>query len=77
MLRWQLQPVLFCRLAYLSLEMHPVAKMADWTKFRQSEPMFIDFSNLAKHSQIRQREISLADLTIFTNFRHLRFCMLF
>ena len=57
--------------------MHAVTKMADWTKLRQTEPVFVDFSNLAKFRQIRQREISLADLTILTNFRHLCFRMLF
>ena len=69
--------MIFCRPAYFCLEMQAVTKMADWTKLRQTEPVFVDFSNLAKFSKIRQREISLADLTILKNFRHLCFCMLF
>ena len=67
--------MIFCRPAYICLEMHAVTKMADWTKFRQSEPMFIDFSDLAKFRQIRQREMRLVDFTILTNFHHPRFCM--
>ena len=35
------------------------------------------FGNLANFSQICQSQISLADLTILTNFRHLRYCMHF
>ena len=33
--------------------------------------MFMDFTILANFSQIRQSEISLAELTILTNLRHI------
>lgn len=51
--------------------------MADLKKFRQSEGMFMDSTILASFSQIHQNEISLADQTILTNFRHFRYCMYF
>lgn len=39
--------------------------------------MFMDSTILASFSQIHQNEISLADQTILTNFRHFRYCMYF
>ena len=48
--------------------MHAVTKMADLTKFRQIERMFMDSAILANFSQILQSEISLSDLTIWRMF---------
>ena len=62
---------------WLCLEMHAVTKMADLTKFRQTERMFMDLAILANFSQILQSEISLSDLTILANVRHFRYCMHF
>ena len=45
--------------------MHAVTKMADLTKFRQIERMFMDSAILANFSQILQSEISLSDLIAF------------
>ena len=53
---------------WLCLEMHAVTKMADLTKFRQTERMFMDLAILANFSQILQSEISLSDLTIWRMF---------
>ena len=36
---------------WLCLEMHAVTKMADLTKFRQTERMFMDLAILANFSQ--------------------------
>ena len=55
--------------------MHAVTKMADLTKFRQTERMFMDLAILANFSQILQSEISLSDLTILANVRHFRYCI--
>ena len=57
--------------------MHAVTKMADLTKFRQTERMFMELAILANFSQILQSEISLSDLTILANVRHFRYCMHF
>ena len=38
--------------------MHAVTKMADLTKFRQTERMFMDLAILANFSQILQSEIA-------------------
>ena len=57
--------------------MHAVTKMADLTKFRQTERMFMDSAILANFSQILQSEIRLLDLTILANVRHFRYCMHF
>ena len=53
--------------------MHAVTKMADLTKFRQTERMFMELAILANFSQILQSEISLPDLTILANVRHFHF----
>ena len=53
---------------WLCLEMHAVTRMADLTKFRQTERMFMDSAILANFSQILQSEIGLSDLTIWRMF---------
>ena len=57
--------------------MHAVTEMADLTKFCQTEWLFMDLTILTNCSQIRQSEISLADLMILTNFRRFCYCMHF
>ena len=59
--------------------MHAVTKMADLTKFFQTEGMFSQTgqSDFYEFIQIRQSEISLADSPILTNFRHCRYCIHF
>ena len=58
-------------------EMQAVMKMADLTKFRQTKETFEDLTILVNFSQIHQSEISLVELVILTNFRHLRYRMHF
>ena len=82
-----------CRSLFLHLcpEMHTVTKMADFTKrkifFSSNRVNVHGFDNfsaeliiltiLTNFSKIRQGEISWADLTILTNFRHFGYCMHF
>ena len=49
-------------------EMHAVTKMVDLTKFCQTKQMLMVLIVLVNFSQISQREISLGDLMILTNF---------
>ena len=42
---------------WLCLEMHAVTKMADLTKFRQIERMFMDSAILANFSQILRNQV--------------------
>ena len=46
--------------------------MADLTKFRQTERMYVDLTILAKFSQIFQNEISLVKWAILPNFSEIR-----
>ena len=48
--------------------MHAVTEMADLTKLCQTEWLFMDLTILTNCSQIRQSEITSAELTILTNF---------
>lgn len=51
--------------------MHVVRKMTDLTKFRRTGWMFVDWTIFANLSQIRESEISLAELRILTTSRQI------